>query len=604
MAELAPKKKCRQYDAEYIKYGFVPSPSNQHNPMCLLCDRVFSNEAMKPSRLSDHLLKVHTSDANRDIAFFKSLQEKRKNRSIFTAMSHPSQQSNDGMRASYNLSLLIAKAGKPHNIGETLILPAVKEVLGTVIHHKAPEQVIKSIPLSNNTVRRRVDEMAENIEATLCTKLQTTEFSLQIDESTLPDNESLLLGYVRYISNGCCMEELLFARKILTNKTGKDIFDVVVNFFREKGIPLKNIIACATDGEPAMTGRHRGFLAFLKKAVPDVFTIHCVIHRQHLVAKNLSGQLHETLNIVIKSVNKIKAHALNSRLFRELCNDHDEEFNSLVLHTEVRWLSKGHCLGRFFVLFDRIVEFLQASNLDLSNGLKNTKHDVAYLTDIFSHLNITNKCLQGNDINLISAKSVICMFMARLLILKSCLKNRQYNRPRNEFSCLNSANKEKKISDASLQVYCDHLDQLHKEFSARFTDLTSLTIPEWVMDPFMEVSYSGIVDDDLIMLQNDFELHAKFKLSPKDFWLQTGISEHYPTLWNIVKIFFIAFPTSYLVERGFSAVAQLLGKQRQSLKITERGDLRLFLTNIEPDIEKLMSSHQIHPAHGKPAKAK
>ena len=76
MAELTPKKKCRQYDAEYIKYGFVPSPSNQYNPMCLLCDRVFSNEAMKPSRLHDHLLRVHTCDANRDIAFFKSLQEK------------------------------------------------------------------------------------------------------------------------------------------------------------------------------------------------------------------------------------------------------------------------------------------------------------------------------------------------------------------------------------------------------------------------------------------------------------------------------------------------------------------------------------------------
>merc|ERR1712055_1206571 len=135
------------------------------------------------------------------------------------------------------------------------------------------------------------------------------------------------------------MEEQLFARKVLTNKTGKDIFEVVVDFFREKGIPLKNIIAFTTDGEPAMTSRHRGFFAFLKKAVPDVFTIHCVIHHQHLVAKNLSGQLHNTLNIVIKSLNKVKAHAHNSQLFCALCNEHDEEFNFLVLHTEVRWLS-------------------------------------------------------------------------------------------------------------------------------------------------------------------------------------------------------------------------------------------------------------------------
>ena len=105
-------------------------------------------------------------------------------------------------------------------------------------------------------------------------------------------------------------------------------------------------------------------------------------------------------------------------------------------------------------------------------------------------------------------------------------------------------------------------------------------------------------------LRNDFELHVMLKKSRRDFWLQECISERYPALWNIAKKFFIAFPTSYLVERGFSAVAQLLGKQRQRLDIVKRGDLRIFLSNIKPDIEKLVSSHQAHPSHGKPAKAK
>ena len=40
--------------------------------------------------------------------------------------------------------------------------------------------------------------------------------------------------------------------------------------------------------------------------------------------------------------------------------------------------------------------------------------------------------------------------------------------------------------------------------------------------------------------------------------------------WNQVKMYFIAFPTSYAIERGFSAVVQLLSKQRNRLKITER----------------------------------
>ena len=70
--------------------------------------------------------------------------------------SNSSKQATNGLRASYIISLLIAQSSKPHTIGETLILPAVSEALRTVLH-KPPEQVIKSILLSNNTVQRRVD---------------------------------------------------------------------------------------------------------------------------------------------------------------------------------------------------------------------------------------------------------------------------------------------------------------------------------------------------------------------------------------------------------------------------------------------------------------
>ena len=44
----------------------------------------------------------------------------------------------------------------------------------------------------------------------------------------------------------------------------------------------------ATDGAPAMTGCHKGFIAYLKNKISDVLAVHCVIHRQHLVARNLS----------------------------------------------------------------------------------------------------------------------------------------------------------------------------------------------------------------------------------------------------------------------------------------------------------------------------
>ena len=116
--------------------------------------------------------------------------------------------------------------------------------------------------------------------------LKERHFSIQLDESTLPGNEALLLAYVHFIENEAVVQELLFAKLLETNTKGESIFHIVKAFFEEKNIPLTNIVACATDGAPAMTGRHRGFLSFLKKAIPGIVTVHCVIHREHLVAKN------------------------------------------------------------------------------------------------------------------------------------------------------------------------------------------------------------------------------------------------------------------------------------------------------------------------------
>ncbi|CAH1997428.1 unnamed protein product [Acanthoscelides obtectus] len=177
-------------------------------------------------------------------------------------------------------------------------------------------------------------------------------------------------------------EELLFARTLITDTKGESIFHVLKDYFIEKAIPLSNIISVATDGAPAMVGRYRGFISYLKQNVSGVLAIHCVIHRQHLVAKNLSVRLHETLHLVIDAVNRIRSNALNTRLFEQLCEENDEHFHQLLLHTEVRWLSKGLCLTRFFALFETISEFLDTKDKTLKENLVKRK------TDLFTTFNM------------------------------------------------------------------------------------------------------------------------------------------------------------------------------------------------------------------------
>jgi len=499
------------------------------------------------------------------------------------------------MRAAFNISLLIARSGKPQTIGEELILPAVREVLETVLH-LTPDQIVNAIPpLSNSSVKRRVDEMADNIEETLCNMLRTTQFSLLLDESTIPGNESLLLVYCRFIKNESLAQEFLFARQLETDTKGESVFHAVENFFKEKNIPLSNILACAADGAPWMVDRHHGFTSFLKKAVPGVLTVHCVIHRQHLVAKHLSGRLHKSMGTVIAAINKIKAHALNSRIIRQLCADDNEEFERLLLNTEVRWLSKGNCMRRIYSLFDTVVEVIQDIDFMLSDELRNIKHDIAYLSDVFAKFDEINLQLKGNDVNLINMQSVISTFLSKLTLFKRNVARRELH----QFPSLSDLEKEKAIPDDELQEYCAHLNQLQHDMADRYQEVLSLKIPDWMVNPFLDVNYeeTGVEVEELITIKHEIELRPKFRISYKDFWLQDTMPVCYPVLWNKVQLLLVAFPTSCLVERGFSAVALLLSKQRNRLKITERGDLRLLLSQSEPDVEKLICLHRPLPSH-------
>ena len=473
---MPAKKKCSQYSVEYLKFGFIPSPDNEQLPLCLMCEKTLSNESMKPSRLLEHLNKKHKDRKDKDENYFISLKNDFKRRKpIASFFASKQNKICNGLICSYNISKLIAKSGKPHAIGEQLILPAVEEVLRTVVQHSSTSSIIKSIPLSNDSVKRRIDEMGEDVERTVCMKLRSKSFSLQLDESTLPGNESLLLSYVRYIDEGKLIEEFLFAKELKTDTKGESIFNVVADYFNEKEIPLKNLVACATDGAPALTGRHKGFLALLKKEVPTILTVHCVIHRQHLVARKLSDRLHQSLGIVISCVNKIKAHALNSRLFRELCISNDEDYDPLLLHTEVRWLSRGRCLKRFNELFTSVIQFCDENGCDsLSKELKKRKSDIAYLTDLFSIFNELNLRLQGTEMNLIKVKSIVSSFLDRLTLLRQNIGRRDLS----QFPSLRKLENEcNSITDDELSVYCKHLLSLRDYWRSRFEDIIDLEIP-------------------------------------------------------------------------------------------------------------------------------
>jgi len=260
-----------------------------------------------------------------------------------------------GIEASYEISLLIAKSGKPHSIGEELIKPALSVFVLTVLQKGSDAAAVDSISLSNDTVRHRIDEMTTNVQEQLVSKLRNKKFAVQIDELTVRGSEVLLHSYFRYVEHGQFMEEMLFCEELKTTTNAADIYAIYTKYMAESGIPLQNVI-CAADGAPAMMGKRKGLLKLMKDENPGMLTVHCVTHRENLVAKQLSPELHTVMKAAITYTNLIKASAKQERLFKDFCSQTDEVHVRLL--TEVRWLSKGNCLDRLVELYDTLDEFL------------------------------------------------------------------------------------------------------------------------------------------------------------------------------------------------------------------------------------------------------
>ena len=79
--------------------------------------------------------------------------------------------------------------------------------------------------------------------------------------------------------------------------------------------------------------RYTGLRARIKAVAPKAVWIHCIIHREALASKGPSPELHDVLKTAVKTVNLIKAHPLNSRIFKVLCEDMGAEHLSCLLYT-------------------------------------------------------------------------------------------------------------------------------------------------------------------------------------------------------------------------------------------------------------------------------
>lgn len=214
--------------------------------------------------------------------------------------------------------------------------------------------------LSNNTVTRRIHVISTDIQTQLKTDLEICDwFSLQFDESTDISDTAQLAVMVRMVfSNFTVKEDMLQILPMKGQTRGEDIYNTFRTYAKSINMPLHKLSAITTDGAPAMVGKNKGFIALCKKdeSFSNFMSYHCIIHQEALCSKILPFE--HVMKIVTKIINSIRAAPLQHRLFKALLENTEDKEHDLILHTEVRWLSKGKVLTRFVNLIEEIKTFI------------------------------------------------------------------------------------------------------------------------------------------------------------------------------------------------------------------------------------------------------
>ena len=175
--------------------------------------------------------------------------------------------------------------------------------------------------------------------------------AILLDEST--DNSEIAQLAIMVGGIDCqfkITEDFLTMSNLHGTTTGRDIFNNLLKELEYFNQPLEKLSGICTDGAPAMTGEHTVLIGLLLKSrvlvVPPI-AYHCVVLKMGHV-----------MDLVVSTVNYIRARALSHRQFKEKLKEIEAEFQDVAYYCKVRWLSSAKTLRLFLSLLDPIDSFM------------------------------------------------------------------------------------------------------------------------------------------------------------------------------------------------------------------------------------------------------
>uniref|UniRef100_A0A8C8DXT2 HAT C-terminal dimerisation domain-containing protein n=1 Tax=Oryzias sinensis TaxID=183150 RepID=A0A8C8DXT2_9TELE len=372
---MAKRKKIDEYctfQQDWTEeFAFVERASSA---VCLICnDKIAS---MKRSNIKRHF---DTRDAAFASKYPAGESRKKACQELLSRVAASQQllrvwtQQGDGNSASFAAALVIVRNGKPFTDGEfakSFMLDVANELYDDFSDKDRIVKRIKDMPLSARTVHNRTIMMLNQLEAA------------QVKNTAQRDQFIQFNMIARYVVGDTLREESLAVLPLKGTTRGEDLFKSFNEFAIEKNLPMDKLFSMFTDGAPCMVGKNRGFIAPLSEHEKRrILSFHCILHQEMLC-----------MSLVIRVVNFIVARALNDRQFKALLDEVGNSYPGLLLHSNVRWLSRGKVLSHFELAdTEWLLKFY-------------------YLVDMTGHLNQLNVKMQGFGNTILSLQQAVFAF--------------------------------------------------------------------------------------------------------------------------------------------------------------------------------------------------
>ncbi|XP_045316928.1 general transcription factor II-I repeat domain-containing protein 2B isoform X2 [Leopardus geoffroyi] len=429
------------------------------------------------------------------------------------------------------------------------------------------KQVFANASPDENAAAQPVEDVAGKLWEKLREKIKSfVAYSIAIDEITDINNTTQLAIFIRGVDeNFDASEELLDTVPMTGTKSGHEMFLRVERSLKKFHIDWSKLVSVASTGTPAMVDVNDGLVTKLKSKVAtvckdsDLKSVCCIIHPESLCAQKL--KMDHVMSVVVSSVHWICSRGLNHSEFTTLLYELESQYGSLLYYTEIKWLSRGLVLKRFFESLEEIDHFMSSRGKPLPQlSSQDWIRDLAFLVDMTTHLNTLNMSLQGHSQVVTQMYDLIRAFLAKLCLWETHLARNNLA----HFPTLKSVSR----NESDGLNYIPKIVELKTEFQKRLSDFKLYESELALFSSPFSVKIESVheaLQMEVIDLQCNTVLKTKYD--------KVGVPEFCKYLWSTYPKYRVhcakilsMFGSTYICEQLFSIMKLSKTKYCSQLK--------------------------------------